>query len=102
MPWTENIAGTPWDQPGGEDTLKAKADELGISIADTTVTAFNQHRYVIGRDGSGKLVILLATADDSFGLFDLGGDGAALGGADQFFTVAEIDPVFPGAPTSNI
>lgn len=77
MGWTENVPGALWTQPVEDDTLKAKADELGITLVDTVVTAFAQHRYVVGKDGpldengnpTGPLVLLMATADDTMGKF---------------------------------
>lgn len=69
MAWTELVPGTLWTEPVDEDTLKAKADELGVTVLDTMVTAFAQHRYVVGKDRDGRLVMLMASADDTFGLF---------------------------------
>lgn len=67
--WTEHIPGVLWTSPLDEDTLKPKLDELGIVAKDTVVTAFAQHRYVVGQQGDGALVMLLATADDQMSLF---------------------------------
>lgn len=69
MAWTEHIPGVLWTQPVQDDTLKAKADQLGINVLDTVVTAFAQHRYIVGKDQNGVLVMLMASADDAMGKF---------------------------------
>ena len=72
--WDEKVPGALWTSPLEQDTLAAKCAELNIAPVDTVVTAFAQHRYVVGKqlDVGGSptgLVMLLATADDTFSLF---------------------------------
>jgi hypothetical protein len=67
--WDEKVPGALWVSPVDQDTLKVKADELGITLLDTVVTAFAQHRYVVGKDQDGALVMLMASADDTMGKF---------------------------------
>lgn len=67
--WNEVVPGALWISPIEQDTLAAKCAELGVTPVDTTVTAFAQHRYVVGKDANGALVMVMATADDAFGRF---------------------------------
>jgi hypothetical protein len=67
--WDEKVPGALWTSPIEQDTLSEKAKTLKITPVDTVVTAFAQHRYIVGKDENGVLVMLMATADDAMGKF---------------------------------